>query len=88
MVVVYPNQKIVTVHKAPANKENIYGALCLSRRNLPCLLPSVFAFARRFRRSFGKGVIFGILSLTSFVAFVGVRHALSDDTHKETAFSW
>lgn len=27
MVVVYPNQKIVTVHKAPANKENVYGVL-------------------------------------------------------------
>lgn len=27
MVIVYPNQKIVTVHKAPANAENIYGVL-------------------------------------------------------------
>ena len=27
MVIVYPNQKIVTVHKAPANKENVYGVL-------------------------------------------------------------
>lgn len=27
MVMVYPNQKIVTVHKAPANKENVYGVL-------------------------------------------------------------
>ena len=27
MLMVYPNQKIVTVHKAPANKENVYGVL-------------------------------------------------------------